>query len=273
MLAPHARKLAASAATWIATLVLVFPILWMIITSFKTEVEAISPVPSLFFSPTLENYHSIFGRSDYLSFAFNSVVIAFSATLLALVLAIPAAYAFAFFPTRRTRGTLLWILSTKMMPPVGVLVPIYLIYRDLDLIDTRLGLILLFAVANLPFVLWMLFSFFRDIPAEILEAARIDGASLVEEFTYVLLPLSGPALASTALLSIILCWNEAFWSINLSTTNAATLTTFIASYSAPQGLFWAKLSAAAVLAVAPILILGWLGQKHLVRGLTFGAVK
>lgn len=260
-------------AGWGAVLLLVFPIIWMLITSFKTEIDAISPEASLMFQPTLENYRVVFSRSNYAAYVVNSVYISATATAIALLLGFPAAYSMAFFATSRTRGTLLWILSTKMMPPVGVLVPIYILYRDLRLIDSHVGLIALFTVANLPIVIWMLFSFFRDIPPEILEAARIDGASLQEEFWYILLPLSGPAVASTALLSIILCWNEAFWSINLTTTKAATLAAFIATYSAPQGLFWAKLSAAAVLAVAPVLLMGWIGQRHLVRGLTFGAVK
>lgn len=258
---------------WGAAAIMFFPIFWMFLTSFKTEIDAISSFPSIFFSPTLENYERILSQSDYLHFAANSVFVAMLATAISLGIGIPAAYAMAYFPTDRTRGTMLWILSTKMMPPVGVLVPTYLMYRDLDLIDTRTGLIVLYTLMNLPVVIWMLFSFFREVPKEILEAARIDGVTLLEELWHILLPLSLPGILSTALLSIVLCWNEAFWSLNLTTTDAAPLTAFIASYSAPQGLFWAKLSAASTLAVGPILILGWFGQKHLVRGLTFGAVK
>lgn len=267
------KKLLVTILAWAAVLVVAFPILWMILTSLKTEVEAVSATPTLFFTPTFENYVAIFRRSNYGAFALNSVIISFGATLLSLMLAIPAAYALAFYPTERARGILMWVLSTKMMPAVGVLVPIYIIFRDVHLIDSYTGLIVLFTIANLPVVIWMMYSFFRDVPGEILEAARLDGAGLFQEFFHVLLPISMPAIASTALLSVIFCWNEAFWSLNLSTTHAAPLTAFIASYSAPQGLFWAKLSAAAVLAVAPILLLSWLGQRHLVRGLTFGAVK
>lgn len=163
--------------------------------------------------------------------------------------------------------------STKMMPAVGVLIPIYLLARDLRLLDLHLVLVVLFGLMNLPVVLWMLFSFFREIPGEILEAARIDGAGMRDEVVRILLPLSWPGIVSTSLLSIILCWNEAFWSINLTTTSAAPLSVFIAAFSAPQGLFWAKLSAAAVMAIGPIVVMGWLGQKQIVRGLTFGAVK
>ncbi len=258
---------------WAVALLIFFPIFWTFLTSFKTEIEAVSTPPSIVFEPTLENYAVVQRRADYVRFATNSIVISVGATLLGLALAIPAAYAMAFFPTRRTRGTLLWMLSTKMLPPVGVLVPIYLIFRDLGLIDSRTGLIIVYALMNLPIIVWMLFTFFKEVPGSILEAGRIDGAGVWDEIRHILLPLAVPGIASTALLSIILCWNEAFWSLNLTTSRAAPLTAFIASFSAPEGLFWAKLSAASTMAIAPILILGWLSQRQLVRGLTFGAVK
>src|SRR6185369_8864913 len=152
-------------------------------------------------------------------------------------------------------------------------VPIYLIYRDFGLLDTRVGLIIVLGLGNLPIVVWMLFTYFKEIPKDILEAARMDGASIGKELIYVLTPMAIPGIASTLLLNIILAWNEAFWTLNLTTSAAAPLTTFIASYSSPEGLFWAKLSAASTMAIAPILILGWFSQKQLVRGLTFGAVK
>ena len=203
----------------------------------------------------------------------NSLIIAGGSVLVAMLIAIPAAYAMAFAPTERTRGTLLWMLSTKMMPPVGVLVPIYLLFRDFGLLDTRTGLIMILCLGNLPIVIWMLFTYFKEIPKDILEAARMDGATILKELVFVLTPMAIPGIASTLLLNFILAWNEAFWTLNLTTSNAAPLTVFIASYSSPEGLFWAKLSAASTLAIAPILVLGWFSQKQLVRGLTFGAVK
>ncbi len=258
---------------WSAALVLFFPILWMLLTGFKSEVDAIAAPPRLIFKPTLENFVAVQQRASYLKYAGNSIVLSLGSTALGLMLAIPAAYAMAFFPTRRTKDTLLWMMSTRMLPPVGVLVPIYLLFRDSGLLDSRSGLVLIYTVGNLPVMVWMLFSFFREIPREILEAARIDGAGPVEEVWYLLLPLSLPGIASTALLSIILAWNEAFWSLNLTAANAGPLTSFMASFSSPEGLFWAKLSAASTLAIAPVLILGWMNQKQLARGLTFGAVK
>ncbi len=266
-----AGRVAVTVAGWAFALMLFFPIGWMVLTSFKSETAAI--VPSLAFAPTTESYGEVQSRADYLAFALNSVLISLGGTLLSLAFAVPAAYAMAFHPTARTRGTLLWMLSTKMLPSVGVLVPIYLLFRDLGLLDTRTGLVVVYGLMNLPIVVWMLFTFFKEVPNDILEAGRMDGARTGAEVWHLLLPLALPGIASTGLLSVILCWNEAFWSLNLTSSAAAPLTTFIASFSSPQGLFFAKLSAASTVAVAPILVFGWLSQRQLVRGLTFGAVK
>jgi sorbitol/mannitol transport system permease protein len=268
------HKLVTTVAAWIVGFVIFFPILWMMLASFKTELEAFAVPPSfLFFHWTTENYAAVQERSDYLHHAINSIVIAGGSTLIALLIAIPAAWSMAFAPTKRTRDILLWMLSTKMMPPVGVLVPIYLLYRTFGLLDSRGGLIIVLCLGNLPIVVWMLFTYFKEIPKDILEAARMDGATVGRELIYVLTPMALPGIASTLLLNVILAWNEAFWTLNLSTSAAAPLTVFIASYSSPEGLFWAKLSAASTLAIAPILVLGWFSQRQLVRGLTFGAVK
>lgn len=252
-----------------------FPILWIIILSFKAEEDAIrAPMEVLFSSGwTTENFLTVQARSDYFKHFSNSVIISLGSTLLGLLIAVPAAWSMAFVPAKRTKDVLMWMLSTKMMPPVGVLVPIYLIFRDTSLLDTRIGLTLILMLINLPIIIWMLYTYFREIPAEILEAARMDGASLGKEILYVLTPMAVPGIASTILLNIILAWNEAFWTLNLTAASAAPLTAFIASYSSPEGLFHAKLSAASIMAIAPILIMGWFSQKQLVRGLTFGAVK
>lgn len=272
--ATGARKIVVTAIAWGVGLAIFFPILWTILTSFKTEAEAIASPPSfLAFEWTLENYVEVNSRSDYFLHFMNSVIISLGSTLLGLLIAIPAAWSMAFVPAKRTKDILMWMLSTKMLPPVGVLVPIYLMFRDFGLLDTRIGLIVVLTLINLPIIVWMLFTYFKEIPGEILEAARMDGASLWDEVVYVLTPMAVPGIASTLLLNIILAWNEAFWTLNLTAAKAAPLTAFIASYSSPEGLFYAKLSAASTLAIAPILILGWFSQKQLVRGLTFGAVK
>jgi sorbitol/mannitol transport system permease protein len=263
-----------SLVAWVLGFIIFFPILWTVLTSFKTEADAFaSPPKFLFFDWTTENYSIVQERSDYVKFATNSLLLSLGSTLVALVFAIPAAWAMAFAPTKRTKDLLVWMLSTKMMPPVGALIPIYLVFRDVGLLDSRSGLIAVLFLLNLPIVVWMLYTYFKEIPSEILEAARMDGASLWQELAHVLAPMAVPGVASTVLLNVILAWNESFWTLNLTTSGAAPLTQFIASYSSPEGLFWAKLSAASTMAVAPILVLGWFAQKQLVRGLTFGAVK
>jgi sorbitol/mannitol transport system permease protein len=260
-------------AAWAVTLLIFFPLGWLLLTAFKTELQAIQVPPELFFSPTLENFYEVQERSDYLLYAKNSIVTSVVSTLLGLAIAAPAAYSMAFYRTKRTRDILMWMLSTKMMPAVGALVPIYVLAQKSHLLDTRTGLIIVFTLSNLPIMVWMLYSYFKEIPHEILEAARMDGATLGQEFLRVLLPLAMGGLASTGLLCLVLSWNEAFWALNLSSAKAGTLATLIASYSSPEGLFWAKLSAASLLAIAPIVVFGWFSQKQLVQGLTFGAVK
>ncbi len=262
-----------SLAAWGAALLLFFPLGWLMLTAFKTELQAIAQPPLLLFTPTLDNFSEVQVRSDYWLYASNSLITSLVSTLLGLALAAPAAYSMAFFRGPRTKDILMWMLSTKMMPAVGALVPIYVLAQTAGLLDTRLALIIVFTLSNLPIMVWMLYSNYKDIPPDILEAARMDGATLWQEFRLVLLPLSWGGLASTGLLCLVLSWNEAFWSLNLSSANAGTLATLIASYSSPEGLFWAKLSAASLMAIAPIVVFGWFSQKQLVQGLTFGAVK
>lgn len=260
-------------ASWAIALLLFFPLFFMIVTAFKTELQAIA-VPSLWiFEPTFDNFSEVQERSNYMQFAINSIITSVVSTLIGLAIAAPAAYSMAFFPTKHTKNILMWMLSTKMMPAVGALLPIYIIFQKLDMLDSRIALIIIFTMMNLPIMVWMLYSHFKDIPHEILEAARMDGASIWEEFRFVLVPLSMGGLASTGLLCLVLAWNEAFWSLMLTSANAGTLVTLVASYSSPEGLFWAKLSAASLMAIAPIVVFGWFSQKQLVQGLTFGAVK
>lgn len=266
---PWVRTLSA----WSAALLLFFPLFWLGLTAFKTEMQAIAVPPQLFFTPTLDTFAEVNERSDYLLHAKNSVISSVASTILGLLIAAPAAYAMAFFRTKRTRDILMWMLSTKMMPAVGALVPVYVMAQTSGLLDSLWSLVIVFTLSNLPIMVWMLYSAFREVPNDILEAVRLDGASVWTEFRHVILPLTKGGIASTGLLCLVLAWNEAFWSLNLTSANAATLAGLIASYSSPEGLFWAKLSAASLLAIAPIIVFGWFSQKQLVQGLTFGAVK
>ena len=268
------QKIVYTVIAWTIGLLIFFPVLWTVLTSFKTEGQAINDPPLfLFFDWTLENYSIVQERSDYMKFLWNSIFVAGGSTLLGILIAVPAAWSMAFVPTKRTKDILLWMLSTKMLPAVGVLYPIYIGCIKLGLLDSRLALVIILMLINLPIIVWMLYTYFREIPRDILEASRMDGASLWKEIVYVLTPMAIPGIASTILLNLILAWNESFWTLNLTAAKAGTLTAFIASYSSPEGLFFAKLSAASTMAIAPILILGWFSQKQLVRGLTFGAVK
>mgnify|MGYP000568995792 CR=1 FL=1 len=244
------RKTINTLFAWAVGLIIFFPILWIFVLSFKSEGDAIkAPFEVLTSAWTLESYATVQDRSDYFKHFWNSVTIAVGSTLLGILVAVPAAWSMAFVPSKRTRGILMWMLSTKMLPAVGVLYPIYIGFIKLGLLDTRIGLVIVLMLINLPIIVWMLYTYFKEIPGEILEAARMDGAGLREEVLYVLTPMAVPGIASTLLLNVILAWNEAFWTLNLTAAKAAPLTAFIASYSSPEGLFYAKLSAASVMAM------------------------
>jgi sorbitol/mannitol transport system permease protein len=262
-----------SVLTIVIALIFFFPIFWMVMTSFKTESDAFNFPPLLIFQPTLENYRVAIQESPYFNQLGNTLIITVYSTLTALILGVPAAYSMAFYPTKRTNFTLMWVMSTRMLPAVGVIVPLYVIFKTLSLFDTHLGLIILYTAMNLPLVIWMMYSFLGDLPYEILEAARIDGVSLWQEFRWVILPLSLPGLMATILLCFIFTWNEFFLAFNLTITKAAPLSVFISSFKTSEGLFWAKMSAAATITALPVVIAGWVAQRQLVRGLTAGAVK
>lgn len=259
---------------WIIALLMFLPLAWLVLTAFKTEAQAFSVVPHFLFSPTLDSFETALAQGGgYWHYAWNSVITSVVSTFIGLVLTVPAAYAMAFYPSKRTDFTLVWMVSTKFIPAVGVLVPIFLVYKTIGLLDDVWGLIALYTAMNLPIMIWMVYSYFRDIPRDLVEAANIDGASMGQTMIRVILPLATPGLASTCLLALILAWNESFWSITMTNHSAATLAVFIASFKSAEGMFWAKMSAASVLSIAPIIVLGWFAQRQMVRGLTFGAVK
>ena len=258
---------------WLVALIFFFPIFWMILTSFKTDADAVKPEFLFFFTPTLENYANMTENYDYWRFATNSVITSVLATILTLIVGIPAAYAMAFNPSRGTKDILMWMLSTKMLPAAGVLYPMTFLTKSLGLFDTHFLVILVLSLINLPIVIWMLFTYFKEIPKDIIEAGQMDGVSTWGEVREILIPLAWGGIASTALLCFIFCWNEAYWTVRLTTTDAATLSKLIEGNRAPEGLFFGRLSAVSAAAVGPIVVLGWFCQKQLVQGLTFGAVK
>ena len=258
---------------WIVALLFFFPIFWMVLTSFKTDADAVKPEFLFFFTPTLENYANMTENYDYWRFATNSVITSVFATVFALAVGIPCAYAMAFNPSRATKDVLMWMLSTKMLPAAAVLYPMTFLTKSLGLFDTHFVVILVLMLINLPIVVWMLFTYFKEIPKEIIEAGQMDGVTTWGEIREILIPLAWGGIASTALLCFIFCWNEAYWTVRLTTTDAATLSKLIEGNRAPEGLFFGRLSAVSAAAVGPIIVLGWFCQKQLVQGLTFGAVK
>ena len=259
---------------WVVALIFFFPIFYLVLTSFKTDADAVKPEFLFSFTPTLENYTNMTANYDYWRFATNSVVTSTFATLFALVVGVPAAYAMAFNPSRHTKDILMWMLSTKMLPAAAVLYPMTFLTKNfLGIFDTHFLVILVLCLINLPIVIWMLFTYFKEIPKEIIEAGKMDGVNTWGEIKDILIPLAWGGIASTALLTFIFCWNEAYWTVRLTTIDAATLSKLIEGNRAPEGLFFGRLSAVSTAAIAPIVILGWFCQKQLVQGLTFGAVK
>ncbi len=265
-------KILRSALGWIVVFVFFFPVLWMWLEGLKTEPQAASTPPTIFFWPTLEEYHEVLS-GDFPPFFINSAIASLGSTLLVIVLGLPAAYALAIRPVKRARDALFFFISTRFLPFAASLVPLYLLARDLQLLDNILALILIYTTINLPLGVWLLRSFLLEIPPDLFEAARVDGASFHHEILRIVVPLISPGLAATALICLIFSWNEFFYAVNLTSSVAATAPLFLVSFISGRGLFYAKLAAAATLASLPVLLAGWIAQKQLIRGLTMGAVK
>lgn len=261
-----------TALAWLVGIVFFFPVLWMVLTSFKQERDAYTTTPHIVFTPTLDQYKAVFSGGIGTAVANSAIATVFS-TLLVLVLAIPAAYALSIRPVKRYRDGLFFFISTKMLPIVAAIVPIFLAVRNLGAMDNIWTMVVLYAAMNLPIAVWMLRSFFLEVPRETLEAARLDGAGVKEELTEVMLPVVAPGVAATALICVIFSWNEFFFALNLTATRAATVPFFLVGFITSEGLYWAQLSAAATLASLPVLLAGWIAQKQLVRGLSMGAIK
>jgi len=261
---------------WLAALLFFFPVLWTVLNSFKEEQDA-NTSPKLLFSPTLDRYKDVTeSTTGLLSFreAFvNSFWIVLVSTVIVLLLAIPAAYALAIRPVPKWRDVLFFFISTKFLPVVASILPLWILARDADLLNTRLVLMILYTAMNLPLAVWMLRSFFQEIPRELIEAAEIDGAGLKGQLTSVILPIAIPGIAATALLCVIFAWNEYFYAVQLNPAGASTIPIWVTTNISTRGDFLAKLSAASVLACIPVVIAGWLAQKRMIRGLAMGAIK
>ncbi|MFW2383017.1 MAG: carbohydrate ABC transporter permease [Acidimicrobiales bacterium] len=265
-----------SLLTWVVGLLFFFPLFWLVLNGFKEESVA-NASPTLIFDPTLDRFSEVTeATTGLLSFteAFaNSFWIVLISTLLVMIFAVPAAYALAIRPMRKWRDVLFFFISTKFLPIVGAIMPLWIIARDLDLLGTRTILIVLYTAMNLPLAVWMLRSFFAEVPKELIEAAQIDGCSLMGQLRQVILPIVAPGVAATALLCVIFAWNEFFLAIQLNPAGASTIPVWVNSQQKFQGQFLAGLSAASVLATLPVVIAGWVAQKRMIRGLAMGAIK
>lgn len=261
-----------SVFTWLVAIVLFFPVFWMVLTAFKPEVSAYTVTPQIVFHPTLSEFSQVFseGIGPPLEHSLFTTLVSTAAVL---ALAFPAAYALSVRPVKRWRDTMFFILSLKMLPIVASIIPVYIVARDLGLLDNDWTLVLLYVPMNLPIAVWMIRSFLLEVPREILDAARVDGAGVFTELTRVILPIVMPGLMATALICIIFSWNEFFLAVNLTATRAGTMPVFLIGFVVYEGLYWAKLAAAASLASLPVVLVGWVAQKHLVRGLALGALK
>ncbi len=263
-------------AAWIAALLVFFPIFWMVLNGFKEEIDANSS-PKLIFDPTSDRYTEVTTQTEgLLGFqeAFtNSFVIVAISTLLVLIMAIPAAYSLSIRPIAKWRDVLFFFISTKFLPIVAAILPLYIIGTRYGLTNSRIGLVILYTAMNLPLAVWMLRSFFSEVPKELVEAAQIDGAGIRGQITSVILPIVAPGIAATALLCVIFAWNEFFLAVQLNSVDGSTVPIWVSSNVSTRGNFLAKLSAASTLATLPVVIAGWAAQKRMIRGLAMGAIK
>ena len=251
-----------------------FPILYMFLSAFKTEFQAVSP--ALIFTPTLETLIKVINDPNIVGYLFNSLFQVIVGTTICLLLGIPASFALVFgkFKKRSTNEKLyVWFITTILLPPVAVIIPLYTWFQRLNLIGTPFGLLLAYVGFHIPIVVWMLYSFFKDVPAEVLEAAEIDGCGRLQQLIKIALPLARVGIFSAGLLVAVFIWNEFFLAFNLTGNTTATLPVYMARFREQQGMFRAQLSAASLIVVLPPVILGWLTQKSLVKGLTLGSTK
>jgi len=261
-----------TALAWSLGLLFFAPVAWMVLTSLHSEAAAATNPPSLAASLTLDGYREFFAQGPWPAMI-NSVSASVVSTLLVLALAVPAAYALAIKPVEKWSDVMFFFLSTKMLPPVAALLPIYLISRNLNLLDNVITLVILYTAMNLPIAVWMVRSFLVEVPREIMEAAELDGAGVVTVLRRIVLPVAAPGLAATALICFIFSWNELLFARALTSTAASTAPVFLTGFITSQGLFLAQLCAAAFAISLPVLIAGFAAQDKLVQGLTLGAVK
>jgi multiple sugar transport system permease protein len=268
------RQVALYAVAGLILSVWVFPVLWALLTSFKTERDVLAYPPVVVFAPTLANYREVlFGASSILPNLWSSFVVTGSTTLLTMLIATPAAYALARlrFPGKRTSG--FYVLATQMLPPVGLIIPYYLALQKAGALDSYGGMILIYLTFSLPFAIWLLVSYFEDVPLEMEEAALLDRAGRWGAFWHVVLPQVRGGLAVTTIFVFLNAWNEFLFAVVLGGNNVRPVTVAMFNFISVEQTQWARLAAGAMVAMAPVIVIGLLAQRHIVKGLTVGAVK
>ena len=266
-------RIAAFAVVIAVLVIALMPYVWIVLTSFKTRIDALADTPVWIFSPTFDHYPKIFIEKGYLPLAWNSAIVAFSTTALSLVVGTPAAYVFARHRFKAREDLFFFFLTTRMAPPIAIVVPMFLLFTELGITDQLIAVIMAHTSFNLSLVVWMMRGFFADIPPEVDEAAQMDGLSRAGTFLRVLVPMAAPGMAASAILCFILSWNEFLYAFILVAFEGRTLTVGIPGLMTPHGTLWGQVAAVAVIATLPIIAFTMLVQRHLVRGLTFGAVK
>lgn len=268
------RKLLLWLAAGVLVAVWVFPVLWGLLTSFKTERDVLAYPPKFIFEPTLANYREVlFGTSSILPNLWSSVVVATASTLLTMLIAVPAAYALARlrFPGKKSSG--FYVLATQMLPPVGLIIPYYLALQKLGLLDSYSGLTTIYLTFSLPFAVWLMVSYFEDVPYEMEEAALLDRAGRLRTLWYVILPQVGGGIAVTTVFVFLNAWNEFLFAVVLGGNNVRPVTVAMFNFISVEQTQWARLAAGAMIAMAPVMLIGLAAQRHIVKGLTVGAVK
>ena len=251
-----------------------FPVLWALLTSFKTERDVLAYPPTVIFEPTLRNYRDVlFGSASILPNLISSTILAGASTILTLLIAVPAAYALArlHFPGKRASG--FYVLATQMLPPVGLIIPYYLVLQKIGALDTYSGLIVIYLTFSLPFAIWLMVSYFEDVPREMEEAALLDRAGRLRALWYVILPQVRGGITVTTIFVFLNAWNEFLFAVVLGGNRVRPVTVAMFNFISVEQTLWAKLAAGAMLAMAPVIVLGLLAQRHIVKGLTVGAVK
>jgi ABC-type glycerol-3-phosphate transport system permease component len=274
---PRRRKLQAAfvyAALIALAVIFLFPLLWVLGLSLKTRLQVFADPPLFVWWPTLENYLDVLGRSDFLKALVNTLVVSLSAVTLSLCVGVPAAYAFARFPFRGSSLLFFALLVMRMLPPIAVLVPMYVLFSKIGLATTRLSVVLAYSTFSLPLVVWIMRGFFEDLPRELEESAWIDGATRYGALAHIVLPLAKPGIAAASILCLQLAWNDFLFAAVLTSNATQTLPVKMMAFSAgDSGVDWGGLTASGMLVILPVIIFSFMAQRHLVAGLSSGAVK